>query len=134
MPKQLFIDHHDDADFGKVVAFVDWSKLEWREARLSGVALRRVGVPRAYQYAVDEARARTAEEGFQDERKEVMRHWQDTKTWIRAPIVLSGDVLQSGLQYVLVVGLTRLGNMLGALDRQDLPEYAQHLVWLAMRD
>ena len=128
--EQLFTDHHDDPEFAKIVAFVDWSGVEWEETRLSGVALRRVGVPRAYQYAVDEARNQTAEEGFQDEREEVMQHWQLTKTWIRSPVLLTGEVLQSALQYELVVGFTRLGNLLGALDRGDVPEYAQHTVWI----
>ena len=128
--EQLFTDHHDEPEFAKIIAFVDWGGVEWEEVRLSGVALRRVGVPRAYQHAVDEARRRTAEEGFQDEREEVVQHWQATKTWIRAPVLLSGDALQSGLQYELVVGFTRLGNLLGALDREDVPEYAQHVVWV----
>jgi len=128
--EQLFTDHHGEPEFARIVAFVDWSGVAWEEMRLSGLALRRVGVPRAYQYAVDEARKQTAEEGFRDEREEVMQHWQATKTWIRDPILLSGEVLQSALQYELVVGFTRLGNLLGAIERQDVPEYAQHTVWI----
>jgi len=96
--EQLFTDHHDEPEFGKFLAFVDWSGVTREEGRLSGVALRRVGVPRAHQYAVDEARQLTAADGFQDEREEVMQHWQATKTWMRSPILLTGDVLQSGLQ------------------------------------
>lgn len=46
-------------------------------------------------------------------------------TWIRAPILVTGDVLQSLVEYELLVGFTRLGNLLGALDRQDLPEYSR---------
>jgi hypothetical protein len=59
-----------------------------------------------------------------------MAHWQETKTWMQSPIVLTGDFFQTALQYELIVGFTRLGNMLGSLDRQDLPESAQHTVWL----
>ena len=128
--EQLFVDHHEDAQFGALVARIDWSTMEWAEKHVSGVALRRIGVPRAYQYAVDEARGRTAQNGFQDEREEVMNHWQEAKTWMRSPIVLAGDLLQTALQYELIVGFTRLGNLLGALDRQDVPEYAQHTIWL----
>jgi hypothetical protein len=40
--EQLFINHHDDAEFTKLVRFIDWSAIEWSEKRLSGVALRRV--------------------------------------------------------------------------------------------
>jgi hypothetical protein len=128
--EQLFIDHRDDAEFAELVRPVDWSTIEWSEKGLSGVALRHVGVPSFYQLAVDEARARTAEEGFRDEREEVMNHWLEAKTWTQSPIVLAGDFLQTTLQYELIVGFTRLGNILGALDRQDVPESAQHMIWL----
>ena len=128
--EQLFTDHHDEPEFAKIVAFVDWSGVEWEEGRLTGVALRRVGVPRAYQHAVDEARTHTAEEGFQDEREEVRRHWLASKTWVRSPVLLAGEVLPSALQYELVVGFTRYGNLLGALDRQDVLEQAPHTVWI----
>ncbi|MDP9087402.1 MAG: hypothetical protein M3O26_01480 [Pseudomonadota bacterium] len=130
--EQLFVNHHDDAAFSTMLGRIDWSTVEWSEKRLSGIVLRRVGVPRAYQYAVDEARGRTAQDGFQDERQEVMNHWQEAKTWIRSPIVLAGDLFQTALQYELIVGFTRLGNLLGALDRQDVPEYAPHTIWLGL--
>ncbi len=127
--EQLFIDHHDDANFANLVRFIDWESVEWREKQLSGIALRRVGVPRTYQYAVDEARGRTAQNGFHDEREEVMTHWHTAKTWMQSPIVVAGDLFQTALQYELIVGFTRLGNILGALDRQDLPESAAHTIW-----
>jgi hypothetical protein len=97
------------------------------------VALRRIGVPRVYQLAVDEARARTIEHGFRDEREGVMTHWREAKTWMQSPIVMTGDLFQTALQYDLIVGFTRLGNILGALDRQDIPESAQHTIWLGRR-
>jgi hypothetical protein len=102
----------------------------WEEGALSGVALRYTGVPRPRQHAVDEARQDTARNGFHDERPEVMAQWAEFHTWIRPPILLAGDLLQSNLRHELVVGFTRLGNLLGALDRQDLPEHARHRVWI----
>jgi hypothetical protein len=87
-------------------------------------------VPRLYQRAVDEARRETARTGFHDERAEVMQHWTNFHTWIRAPVALAGDVLQSNLRYRLIVSFTRLGDLLGALDRQDLPEHARRRVWI----
>lgn len=131
--EQVFIDHHEDEEFAELVKFIDWSSIEWSERPLSGNALRRVGVPRIYQLAVDEARTRTVEGGFHDERQEVMAQWQAAKTWMHSPIVLSGDLLQTPVQYELIVGFTRLGNIMGALDRQDIPESGQHLIWLGQR-
>jgi hypothetical protein len=127
--EQLFHDHHDDSELAEVLRFVDWRTVRWEEGDLSGVALRRLGVPRPFQHAVDEARWRTAEQGFNDERPEVRWHWSQARTWLRSPVVLTGDVLQSGVDE-LVVGFTRLGNLLGALDRQDLPESNRQGIWL----
>ena len=126
--EQLFHDQHDNVDRATVLRFVDWSAVAWEEGELSGVALRHAGVPRPYQYAIDEARAVTARDGFYDERAEVMAHWATAHTWIRSPIVLAGEVLQALVNYEVIVGFTRLGNLLGALDRQDLPEWARHRV------
>jgi hypothetical protein len=128
--EQFFYEQHDNHLLTERVRFVDWSAVTWEESDLSGVALRQVGVPRVYQHAVDEARAQTAQEGFYDERAEVMAHWEAERTWIRAPIVLAGEVLQTALTYELIVGFTRLGNLLGVLDRQELPEAALHRVWI----
>jgi hypothetical protein len=128
--EQLFHDQHDNADLATVLRFVDWAAVRWEEGDLSGVALRHAGVPRAYQHAVDEARAQTLLNGFHDERPEVMAHWDSARTWIRAPIILAGELLQSVVNYDVIVGFTRLGNLLGALGRRDLPEWARHRVWI----
>jgi hypothetical protein len=44
--EQLFFDHHGDDNFAGVVKFIDWALVELEERQLSGVALRRVAVPR----------------------------------------------------------------------------------------
>lgn len=128
--EQLFHDHHDDPELAVVLRFVDWSQVTWEEGALSGVALRHIGIPRPFRHAVDEARQRTALSGLLDERAEVAQHWNECRTWIRPPIVLAGELLNSSVRHELVVGFTRLGNLLGALDRQDLPEHVRHRVWI----
>jgi len=128
--EQLFHDQHDNDSLASIVRLVDWGVVAWEQGALSGVALRQVGVPRAYQRAIDEARAQTTIQGFHDERAEVMTHWEAERSWIRAPILLTGDVLQTALTYELIVGFTRLGNILGVLDLQEIPESALHRVWI----
>jgi hypothetical protein len=128
--EQLFFDHHGDGDYAAVVRFIEWADVAWRQRQLSGVALRRVAVPRGYQHAVDEARYRTLAEGLQDDRPEIIDHWRTAGTWLRAPILVSDQVIGSPLADECLVGFTRLGNLLGLLDRQDIPEYATHRVWL----
>lgn len=93
------------------------------------MALRRVAVDRGYQYAVDEARRRTFARGINDEREDVVAHWIEYRTWLRPPIVVTGEVTGSGYQYELLVGFTRLGNLLGLLDRAEVPEAQRHRVW-----
>ena len=128
--EQLFHDSHYDSPLAELLRFVDWKAVTWEEGELCGVALRRVGVARAFQHAVDEARFRTAEEGFSDEHPEVMVHWMQAPTWIRAPILVNGDVLPSLVEYELLVGFARLSNMLGALGRRDVPEHSRRRVWI----
>jgi len=128
--EELFFEHHGDAEFGTLYRAVDWSAVAWTETELSGVVLRRVAVDRGYQYAVDEARARTVEEGLSDPRDTVVAHWASQATWLRPPILVTGEVTGTGFQYELLVGFTRLGNLLGLLDRQEVPEMKRHRVWV----
>jgi hypothetical protein len=44
--------------------------------------------------------------------------------------VVNGEVTGSGFNYELLVGFTRLGNLLGLLDRQAVPEVQRHRVWV----
>jgi hypothetical protein len=131
--EQLFHDHHEDVEFATLVRFIDWSNVQWQERSLSGVALRQVAVPRPYQHAVDEVRARVIDEGLTDERDDVLRHWNEEHSWFRAPILCAGDVTGSLLRYEMLVGFTRLGNLLGLLDRQHVTEVQLHRAWLGHR-
>jgi len=128
--EQLFHDPTGREDFDSAVRSIDWANVLWEETELSGVALRRVAVPRPYQHAVDEARWRTLQEGVQDDRPEIIEHWQTAGTWLRSPILVAGDVIGSPLGNECLIEFTRLGNLLGLLDRQEVPEAALHRVWL----
>jgi hypothetical protein len=44
--------------------------------------------------------------------------------------VVSGDLLGDGAGLELLVGYTRLGNLLGMLDKEEIPESQKHLVWV----
>ena len=128
--EELFFEHHGDDDFGGLYRAIDWATAVWTETDLSGVMLRRVAVDRGYQYAVDEARARTLREGLVDARPAIVEHWSLHHTWLRPPVLVTGDVTGRGFQYELLVGFTRLGNLLGLLDREEVPELKRHRVWV----
>jgi hypothetical protein len=128
--EQLFHDHHEDSDFARDLTRVDWSRVAWDDQLLSGVRMRQVGVPRGYQYAVDEAQAQTFLYGLQDERAEVMDSWRESHTWVRSPVLLEGDVLGLIVGLELHVGFTRLGDLYGMLDRREVGEVQGHRVWI----
>ena len=79
---------------------------------------------------MDEARDQATQFGIVDEREEVVTHWKEAKSWVVPPVVVSGDLLGGGAGFQLLVGYTRLGNLLGMLDRQEVTEIQKHLVWV----
>jgi hypothetical protein len=131
--EQLFHDHHGDDVFEPLVRNVDWARVEWADALLTGASLRSARVPRPYQHAVDEARAATVAEGLQDERADVVAQWQNEGTWLVPPVVVAGSAMGGRPGDELIVGFTRLGNLLGLLDRGDVSGAAKHRVWLGRR-
>jgi len=71
--------------------------------------------------------------GIVDERPEVVDHWREAKTWIVAPVAVDADLLGGGGGLELLVGYTRLGNLLGSLDRQEVSEIQKYVVWVGRR-
>ena len=127
---QLFHEEASNEDFAAIVRSIDWGKVSWELQEMSGVALRHVRVDRGYQYALDEARERASQFGIVDEREEVVSHWREAKSWMVALVMVSAELLGGGTGFELLVGYTRLGNLLGLLDRQDVSEVQKHLVWV----
>jgi hypothetical protein len=131
---QLFHEEANSEDFAVIVRTVDWGRVRWELEELSGIALRHVRVDRGYQHALDEARDRATQFGIVDERQEVVNHWRDAKSWIVPPVLVAGDLLGGRSGFELLVGYTRLGNLLGLLDRQEVSEAKKHLVWVGRMD
>jgi hypothetical protein len=127
---QLFHEEANNEDFAVIVRSIDWGRVSWELQEMSGIALRQVRVDRGYQYALDEARDRATQFGIVDEREEVVTHWKEAKSWIVAPVVVSAELLGGGGGLELLVGFTRLGNLLGMLDREEVKETQKHLVWV----
>jgi len=127
---QLFHAEADNADFAAVVRAVDWGRIRWELQEFSGISLRQVRVDRAYQQALDEARDRATRFGIVDDREEVVAHWRDAHSWMLPPVMVAGEVFGSNVGYQLLVGFTRLGNLLGLLEREEIPEVKRHLVWV----
>lgn len=131
--EQVFHDHHGDSEFEARVRDVDWTPITWDAVMMPGAQLRQVGVPRPSQFAVDEARMLTIEEGLQDDRPEVVEHWHTASTWRVPPVLISGSVLGRSDRDELLVGFTRLGNLFGLIDRGEVLGSATHRLWLGRR-
>jgi hypothetical protein len=127
---QLFHEEANNEDFAVIVRAVDWGRVRWELEEMSGVALQHLRVDRGYQHALDEARDRATQFGIVDEREDVVSRWRDAKSWILPPVVVSGDLIGGGSGYEILVGCTRLGNLLGMLDREAVKEAQRHLVWV----
>lgn len=46
------------------------------------------------------------------------------------PVIVAGDDPAFNVGFELLAGCTRLGNLLGLLDRQEIAEVARHLMWV----
>jgi hypothetical protein len=127
---QLFHEEANNEGFAVIVRSIDWGRVSWELQEFSGVALRHMRVDRGYQYALDEARDRATQFGIVDGREAVLSHWKEAKSWVVPPVVVSGDLLGGGAGFELLVGYTRLGNLLGLLDREEIAEAQKHLAWV----
>jgi hypothetical protein len=127
---QLFHEKAKDEYFTVIVRSIDWGRVSWELQEMSGVALRHVRVDREYQLALDEARDHAVCYGIVDQREEVEAHWQEAMSWVVAPVAVSADLVGGGGGFELLVGYTRLGNLLGMLDREEVKEAQKHLVWV----
>ena len=84
----------------------------------------------AHEFTVEEARSEVVSEGLIDDRNAVIEHWATHQSWFRSPILLTGEVVARPVAYELVVGFTRLGNLLGLMDREDISAARKHRVWI----
>jgi len=132
---QLFFEKAHDEDFAVIVRSIDWGHVRWELQEISGIAMRHVRVDRGFQHALDEARNQTTSFGIVDERQEVVDHWRDAKSWIVPPVAASCDLFGGGggAGLEILIGYTRLGNLLALLDREEVPEIQKHLVWVGRR-
>src|SRR3984885_5482049 len=112
------------------VTSIDCGRVSWELTEFSGIALRHMRVDRGYQLALDEAMYHAVCYVIVDAREDVVAHWQEAKSWLVAPVGVTADLLGGGGGFELLVGFTRLGNLLGMLDRQEILETQKHLVWI----
>ena len=131
--EQLFHAPRLDALLMVAVAPIDWAGVRWREAELSGITLAQVAVPRSYETAVQSARVAALTLGSEGEPSDVLTPWEAHGTWTRPPVLVAGDVAGADVSYQLLVGRTRLGTLIGLVERGEIPPERKHRVWIGVR-
>lgn len=127
---QLFHAPRLDPTHLRVVGAIDWRGVRWGEVLLSGRALAEVHLHRALEAAVDAARRTTTVAGLGAGDAVA---WAPGNSWSNAPILIDGEVSAERVSYELVVGASRLGTLLGLLDRGDIAPDSPHRVWVGRR-
>lgn len=131
--EQLFHEAHLDGDLAHALAHVDWQRVRWDSKLLSGRELRDVSVPRTFETAFAAGQANVLERGLEDDREQVVRHWRDVGTWLRAPVLVTGDIARLPDPHGLVVGFQRLANLRALMLRNEISENSLHRVWIGRR-
>ena len=131
--EQLFHEHTGDPQLQSLLRSVNWRAVCWAEESLSGEAFLQLAIPRPFRLAVEEARAQTMVSGFWDFRDDVMRSWREEGTWVRPPVLVEGSLLQCAAEREALVGWTRIGDLLGMLERGEVYEEYVHRVWVGVR-
>ena len=129
----LFHDRGEDPALGRLLGDVDLSPLEWGLEARSGLELKDVLVDRAFLPAVDAAHRELLEEPSLPGRNEVAEAWLEHGSWQEPPILMSGEVLDTAVRDVLLVGSTRLGYLAALLDRGLVAASRRHRVWVGRR-
>jgi hypothetical protein len=126
---QVFHAEANNEEFSVIARSIDWGRITWELAEFSGAALRDLQVDREYQHALDEARDTASQLVTVGEREGLVGH-REAKSWVVPPVVVEGDLHRVGAGYKLLVGVTRLGKLLGLLDRDEVSEVQKHLIWV----
>ena len=113
-----------------ITAQVDWTAVRWSQEELAGHELRQVYIDRQFAWGVEEAYLATLDASVSDERPAVIEGWQRQQSWIVPPVFVTGAVIGSASRHALLVGNTRLGNLLGLLVRGEVAPERRHRVWI----
>ena len=113
-----------------ITAQVDWAQVRWSDEYLAGYDLRQVYIDRQFAWGVEEAYLAALDQGITDERPAVIQGWQRQQSWIVPPVFVTGAVIGSASRHALLVGNTRLGNLLGLLVRGEVAPERRHRVWI----
>lgn len=65
-----------------------------------------------------------------DSRPAIRNHWSTNRTWLAAPVLLAGDLVNSDAKFHVVEGHTRIGLLKGLVVHEVIAADSTHMVWI----
>lgn len=126
---ELFQEQYGSLDLHAVV----WEKLEMPAFEIISCSVYPHFIDRVY--TVSERTRIVTAVGWDDVNlpSAAVEHWQTNQTWLRPPIFLCGDLVDSDQPLHLVEGHTRTGALKGLVDSHALDSKSMHQVWYGQK-
>jgi hypothetical protein len=136
--EQFLADHGVKHEFQKQYGDLDLHGLHWRLILTPAAEIFQCSVYPGFQEWFDAVHDRTLEvpkSGWKSVllRADGKQHWQDHRTWKRAPLMIKGDLIGSPCRLHLIEGHTRTGALKGLVDSGWLLGTSEHEIWLASK-
>jgi hypothetical protein len=133
--EQFVFDHGTKGEFQQQFGHLDLHGLRWDCLSIRAEEILACSVYPRFAEWIETAAGRTRvvpKEGWKDVLLPpgAAKHWQDHYTWMRAPVMLRGDLVGSDRLLHLVEGHTRAGALRGLIESGVLPSSSDHLVWV----
>lgn len=133
--EQFVFDHGTKCEFQHQYGHLDLHSLRWDLLPLRGDEILACSVYPDFTDWMETAADRTRivpEEGWNDVilPPDAAKYWQDHCTWMRAPVLLNGQLVNSDRPLHLVEGHTRVGALRGLIESGVLPLSSVHQVWI----
>jgi len=132
---QLFYDHGRNSQFQLQYANLLILDIRWIEIELTVDELIDLSIYNNFLDWVSTVENRTKNCTINDfssidKRIEVVKYWENNHTWIKSPILILGNLINSYKKYHLVEGHTRIGILKGLFKQGLLNNNQTHKVWL----
>ncbi len=133
--EQFVFDHGTKHEFQQQYGHLDLHALHWECQPIRAEEILACSVHPDYAEWVETAAGRTRavpREGWNNVifPPRTAQFWADNGTWMRTPVMLSGDLVHSDRPLHLVEGHTRLGALRGLVESVVLPSSSVHSVWV----
>ncbi len=133
--EQLYSAHGRKSEFQDQYASLDLDGIRWIEGDLEASSIIAASVYPEFRPWFDSVSCRVNEmyeKGWNsiDVRPAVRESWEKNRTWLQAPILISGDLVGSDSKFHLVEGHTRVGLLKGLVAHGTVTPDSVHRVWV----